>query len=166
MYLKSLSQYLHVHILLFFKGYELMTDFDQQNTSTATPDQTQEFRKPRFSNGSFVIGLIVFGLFTALITWSVSFIAMFFGALGSIISIATRLFDHQHCRFTSIPENNKALEDENWAYFAIRAVFGTIFGTTAYVIVIQSTSGDLHWSAVATVAAFAGLVFDKVLFKQ
>ena len=82
-----------------------MTDFDQQNTSTATPDQTQEFRKPRFSNGSFVIGLIVFGLFTALITWSVSFIAMFFGALGSIISIATRLFDHQHCRFTSIPEN-------------------------------------------------------------
>ena len=143
-----------------------MTDFDQHNTSAETTDQTQEFRKPRFSNGGFVIGLIVFGLFTALITWSVSFIAMFFGALGSIISIATCLFDHQHCRFASVPENNKAIEDENWAYFAIRAVFGTIFGTAAYVIVVQGASGDMHWAAVATVAAFAGLLFDKILFKK
>lgn len=33
--------------------------------------------KSLFSNGGFVIGLIIFGLFTALITWSVSFSAMF-----------------------------------------------------------------------------------------
>lgn len=143
-----------------------MTDVDHQNTSAETPDQTQEFHKPRFSNGGFVIGLIIFGLFTALITWSVSFIAMFFGALGSIISIATRLFDHQHCRFTSAPTNSKTIEDENWAYFAIRAIFGTLFGTAAYVIVIMGTSNDTPWAAVATLAAFAGLLFDKILFKK
>ncbi len=143
-----------------------MTDFDQQNTSAETPDQTQEFRKPHFSNGGFVIGLIIFGLLTALITWSVSFIAMFFGALGSIISIATRLFDHEHCRFASVPANNKAIEDENWAYFAIRAVFGAIFGTATYVIILQDTSSGTPWAAVATLAVAAGLLFDKILFKK
>ena len=91
---------------------------------------------------------------------------MFFGALGSIISIATRLFDHQHCRFTSAPTNSKTIEDENWAYFAIRAIFGTLFGTAAYVIVIMGTSSDTPWAAVATLAAFAGLLFDKILFKK
>ncbi|NLY64167.1 MAG: hypothetical protein GX070_04325 [Alcaligenaceae bacterium] len=143
-----------------------MTDFDQQNATPDTTDQTHEFRKPRFSNGGFVIGLIVFGLFTALITWSVSFVAMFFGAIGSVISIACCLFDHAHCRFTSAPAKNQAIEDENWAYFAIRAVFGAIFGTAAYVIVFQNAATDTPWAAVATVAAFAGLLFDKIIFKK
>ena len=121
--------------------------------------------KSLFSNGGFVIGLIIFGLFTALITWSVSFAAMFFGAVGSMVSVATCFLDHEHIRFARAGRNCK-LDDENWAYLVIRAVFGMIFGTAAYVFTFQSVLSDTSWAAVATIAAFSGFLFDHLLFKR
>ncbi len=121
--------------------------------------------KSLFSNGGFVIGLIIFGLFTALITWSVSFSAMFFGAIGSLLSVASCFFDHEHLRFTRSDGSCK-LEDENWAYLVIRAVFGMIFGTAAYVFTFQGVLSDTSWAAVATIAVFAGFIFDYLIFKR
>ncbi|WP_193086741.1 hypothetical protein [Advenella sp. FME57] len=135
--------------------------------SQAAPDDTPAGKSPGkslFSNGGFVIGLIIFGLFTALITWSVSFSAMFFGAIGSMLSVATCVLDHEHIRF-SRAERNCKLDDENWAYLVIRAVFGMIFGTAAYVFAFQSVLSDTSWASVATIAAFSGFVFDYLLFK-
>ncbi|PJX23808.1 hypothetical protein CAP48_12065 [Advenella sp. S44] len=120
--------------------------------------------KSLFSNGGFVIGLIIFGLFAALITWSVSFSAMFFGAVGSMLSVATCFLDHEHICF-SRSQGKCKLDDENWAYLVIRAVFGMIFGTAAYVFTFQSVLSDTSWAAVATIAAFAGFVFDHLIFK-
>ncbi|ETF02097.1 hypothetical protein W822_15230 [Advenella kashmirensis W13003] len=121
--------------------------------------------KSLFSNGGFVIGLIIFGLFTALITWSVSFSAMFFGAIGTLLSVATCFLDHEQLRFARAGRDCK-LDDENWAYLVIRAVFGMIFGTAAYVVTFQGVLSDTSWAAVAAVAAFSGFVFDQLLFKR
>ncbi|MGO3122665.1 MAG: hypothetical protein ACTIKR_01440 [Advenella sp.] len=140
---------------------------DPSEPSQAAPDDTPAGKSPGkslFSNGGFVIGLIIFGLFTALITWSVSFSAMFFGAIGSMLSVATCVLDHEHIRF-SRAERNCKLDDENWAYLVIRAVFGMIFGTAAYVFAFQSVLSDTSWASVATIAAFSGFVFDYLLFK-
>ncbi len=134
----------------------------------ARPDGTAAGKPPGkslFSNGGFVIGLIIFGLFTALITWSVSFSAMFFGAVGSLLSVASCFFDHEHIRFAR-SERNCKLDDENWAYLVIRAVFGMIFGTAAYVFTFQGVLSDTSWAAVATIAAFSGFLFDYLLFKR
>ena len=147
-------------------------DSDRQGTPVSESAQTVSGDAPAgkpsgkslFSNGGFVIGLIIFGLFTALITWSVSFSAMFFGAIGSMLSVATCFLDHEHLRFSRADRNCK-LDDENWAYLVIRAVFGMIFGTAAYVFTFQSVLADTHWAAVATIAAFSGFVFDYLLFK-
>ncbi len=137
-------------------------------SAQAAPDGAPAGKPPGkslFSNGGFVIGLIIFGLFTALITWSVSFSAMFFGAIGSMLSVATCFLDHEHIRFARAERNCK-LDDENWAYLVIRAVFGMIFGTAAYVFAFQSVLSNTSWAAVATVAAFSGFVFDYLLFKH
>lgn len=121
--------------------------------------------KSLFTNGGFVIGLIIFGLFTALITWSVSFSAMFFGAVGSMLSVATCFLDHGNIRFAR-SERNCKLDDENWAYLVIRAVFGMIFGTAAYVFTFQGVLSDTSWAAVAVIAGFSGFLFDHLIFKR
>ncbi len=129
------------------------------------PAQKRGTGKSLFTNGGFVIGLIIFGLFTALITWSVSFSAMFFGAIGSLLSVATCFLDHERNGF-AIASKDCKLEDDNWAYLVVRAVFGMIFGTAAYVFAFQGVLSDTSWAAVATVAAFSGFLFDQLLFKR
>lgn len=131
-----------------------------------TTNETESVRRPAdslFNSGGFVIALIVFGLFTTMITWSVSFLALFFGAIGALLSVATCLMDHGNLCFRS--KQNVNLEDENWAYLAIRAVFGMLFGTALTILVHINIADTTHWASVAVLALFGGFVFDRLVFK-
>lgn len=138
----------------------------QMNTTEPTPESTP-FQPPThsfFNSGGFVIALIVFGLFTTMITWSVSFLALVCGAFGAMLSVATCLMNHSKLCFK--PKQNLNLEDENWAYLAIRAVFGMIFGTAVTLFAHINLVDSTYWSSVAVIALFGGFVFDRLVFKS
>lgn len=134
-----------------------------------TPEQTTEnttYQPPKetlFSSGTFVIGLIVVGLFVTLITWSVSFAALFFGAVGTMLSVASCSLDHQNLRFQL--KRDCSFNDENWAYFAIRAVAGAVFGTATALLAVRDFA-NTHWAAIAVLAIFGAFVLDHLLFKR
>lgn len=122
-------------------------------------------KKTIFSNGTFVIALIVFGLFIALITWSVSFLSMFFGAIGALIMVAKGCLTNQsELRFASLGDACCQLSDENFAYLALRAVIGMLTGTALYLIAFQNVAAP--WAAIAALSMFGGLVFDRLLFAK
>lgn len=121
-------------------------------------------KKTLFSNGTFVIVLIVFALFIALITWSVSFLSMFFGAIGALIMVAKNcLCKQSELRFVTMGEGC-CPNDENFAYLALRAVIGMLTGTALYLIAFQDVAAP--WSAIAALSMFGGLVFDRLLFPK
>lgn len=129
----------------------------QDTVDTATP------KKTIFSNGTFVIALIVFVLFVALITWSVSFLSMFFGAVGALIMVAYNcLTNSAEFRFAALSDACCRLNDENFAYLALRAVIGMLTGTALYLIAFQNVAAP--WSAIAALSMFGGLIFDRLLF--
>lgn len=116
-----------------------------------------------FTSGTFVMGLIVVGLFITLITWSVSFAALFFGAIGTFLSVASCSMDHQNLRFQ--PKKDCHFTDENWAYFLVRAVAGAIFGTATALLAIHDFE-NAHWATIAVLAIFGAFVLDHLLFKR
>ena len=142
---------------------------ESQVQTEQTPVQESELSSPPadslFKSGGFVIALIVFGLFATMITWSVSFLALFFGAIGALLSVATCLMDHSKLSFKS-KQGIISLEDENWAYLTMRAVFGMIFGTAVTIFVHSNLVDTIHWSHVAVLALFGGFVFDRLVFKS
>lgn len=122
-------------------------------------------KKSLFSSGTFVIALIVFALFVALITWSVSFLSMFFGAIGALIMTAKNcLTKDSELRFASAGEGCCRLSDENFAYLALRAVIGMLTGTALYLIAFQDVAAP--WAAIAALSMFGGLIFDRLIFGQ
>ena len=140
-----------------------------QNTSESTDTDNTPLntapKKTLFSNGTFVIALIVFALFIALITWSVSFLSMFFGAIGALIMVAKNcLTDQSNLGFATIGEGCCRLGDENFAYLALRAVIGMLTGTALYLIAFQDVAA--RWAAIAALSMFGGLVFDRLLFAK
>lgn len=128
-----------------------------ENTSYEAPKETL------FTSGTFVIGLIVVGLFVTLITWSVSFAALFFGAVGTMLSVASCCLDHKNLRFQV--KRDISFNDENWAYFAIRAVAGAVFGTATALLAVRDFA-NTHWAAIAVLAIFGAYVLDNLLFKR
>lgn len=137
-----------------------------QSTAASTEDQDVLQAMPKktlFSNGTFVIALIVFSLFIALITWSVSFLSMFFGAVGALIMAAKNcLCNDSELRFAQVGSDCCRLSDENFAYLAVRAVIGMLTGTALYLIAFQDVAAP--WAAIAALSMFGGLVFDRLLF--
>ncbi|MDO5667421.1 MAG: hypothetical protein Q4G44_06315 [Alcaligenaceae bacterium] len=136
-----------------------------QNTTESTDNDVLNAvpKKTIFSNGSFVIALIVFALFIALITWSVSFLSMFFGAVGALIMAAKGcLTNDTELRFVHTGSDCCRLSDENFAYLAIRAVIGMLTGTALYLIAFQNVAAP--WAAIAALSMFGGLVFDRLIF--
>ncbi|ETD69168.1 hypothetical protein V757_09190 [Pelistega indica] len=146
-----------------------MQDTPEQSTETVNysaenTTQTEVANHPSpFSNGTFVIALIIIGLFILLVTWSISFTALFFGAFGTFLSVATCFLDHQNFRFRS--NGNCKLSDENWAYLATRAVFGALFGSATVLLVIGN-HGHAHWSAIAGLSTVGAFLIDFIVFKR
>lgn len=141
---------------------------DPTQSSTESTDTNKDAlntapKKTLFNNGSFVIALIVFALFIALITWSVSFLSMFFGAVGALIMTAKNcLTNDTEFRFANADNDCCRLSDENVAYLAIRAVIGMLTGTALYLIAFQNVSAP--WAAIAALSMFGGLIFDRLIF--
>lgn len=122
-------------------------------------------KKTLFNNGTFVISLIVFALFITLIAWSVSFLSMFFGAIGALIMAAKGcLTNDAEFRFAQAEGACCRVSDENFAYLAIRAVMGMLTGTAVYLIAFQDVSAP--WTAIATLSMFGGLIFDRLIFSK
>lgn len=120
-------------------------------------------KKTLFNNGTFVIALIVFALFIALITWSVSFLSMFFGAIGALIMAAKNcLTNDSELRFAYASKDCCRFSDENFAYLAIRGVVGMLTGTALYLIAFQDVAAP--WAAIAALSMFGGLIFDRLIF--
>ncbi len=141
---------------------EAQDPIEQNTTSNTEPSPPAD---SLFKSGGFVIALIVFGLFATMITWSVSFLALFFGAIGALLSVATCLMDHSKLAFRA-KQDVMSFEDENWAYLAMRAVFGMIFGTAVTIFVHINVSDSIHWSGIAVLALFGGFIFDRLAFKS
>ncbi|WP_159990691.1 hypothetical protein [Pelistega ratti] len=141
---------------------------EQQTPETPSIEQETQHKAEQktslFSNGSFVIVLIVLGLFIALITWSVSFSGLFFGAVGTLLSVASCCFDHHHLRFKSSQDLPK-LEDENWAYFLMRALVGSVLGTATALFALHSIEAS-PWANIAVLSMAGAFVFDYILFKR
>ncbi len=137
-----------------------MENTPEQHTENTTYESPKE---TLFSSGTFVIGLIVIGLFVTLITWSVSFAALFFGAVGTMLSVASCSLDHKNLRFQI--KREVSFNDENWAYFAIRAVAGAVFGTATALLAV-SDFAHTHWATIAVLAIFGAYVLDTLLFKR
>lgn len=143
---------------------------DPTENNTTAPETDKEVvdttpKKTIFSNGTFVIALIVLALFIALITWSVSFLSMFFGAVGALIMVAkSSLTNPSELRFAALGEACCRLSDENFAYVALRGVIGMLTGTALYLIAFQNVSAP--WAAIAVLSMFGGLVFDRLLFAR
>ncbi len=140
------------------------------DNNTTTPETDEQLvntppKKTIFNNGTFVIALIVLALFIALFTWSVSFLSMFFGAVGALIMIAKdSLTNPSELRFAKLGEACCRLSDENFAYVALRAVIGMLTGTALYLIAFQNVAAP--WTAIAVLSMFGGLVFDRFLFAK
>ncbi len=134
------------------------------DASTEAQDLLQAApKKTLFSSGTFVIALIVFSLFITLITWSVSFLSMFFGAVGALIMAAKNcLCQDSELRFAEVGGACCRLSDENFAYLALRAVIGMLTGTALYLIAFQNVAAP--WAAIAALSMFGGLIFDRLLF--
>ncbi|CAM5180417.1 hypothetical protein OURE66S_02556 [Oligella ureolytica] len=147
---------------------ENQVDPTENNTTTTETDKEALNAAPKktiFSNGGFVIALIVFALFIALITWSVSFLSMFFGAVGALIMVAKGCLTNQsELRFAALGEACCRLSDENFAYLALRAVIGMLTGTALYLIAFQNVAAP--WAAIAALSMFGGLIFDRLLFAK
>lgn len=137
-----------------------MENTPEQRTESTSYNPPQE---TLFSSGTFVIGLIVVGLFVTLITWSVSFAALFFGAVGTILSVVSCSLDHKNLRFQT--KRDVSFNDENWAYFAIRTVAGAVFGTATALLAVHDFA-HTHWSIIAVLAIFGAYVLDTLLFKR
>ncbi|NOL50265.1 hypothetical protein [Pelistega europaea] len=141
---------------------------DNQNThepsvETNTSSELNASGDSLFSSGTFVLALIVIGLFVALITWSVSFAGLFFGAVGALLSIASCCLDHDNLRFK--PRHSRSFTDENWAYIAMRAVAGAVLGTATTLLAIRDFE-QTHWAAISVLAIAGAYVLDTLLFKR
>lgn len=143
-----------------------MNDSQHTPAEQTNSTETETIQRPAeslFTSGGFVIALIVVGLFITMVTWSVSFLALFFGAVGALISVATCLMNHSTLSFRS--KEGISLEDENWAFLAMRAVFGMLFGTAVVLFFGVNTADTIHWSNIAVLALFGGFIFDRLAFK-
>lgn len=136
----------------------------QETPEQVTEQSSETSSAPSlFTSGTFVMGLIVVGLFVALMTWSVSFAALFFGAIGTFLSVASCSMDHQNLRFQA--KKDCHFTDENWAYFLMRAVAGAVFGTATALLAIRDFE-NAHWATIAVLAIFGAFVLDHLLFKR
>lgn len=136
---------------------------NQDTSNTQERTETYATSESLFSSGSFVLALIIVGLFVALITWSVSFAGLFFGAIGTLLSIASCCLDHERHGFK--PRGYKTFSDENWAYMAIRAVAGAVFGTATTLLAVRDFE-QTHWAVIAVLAMAGAYVLDTLLFKR
>lgn len=139
----------------------MQADQNTPETDAIIPSNTTG--ESLFSSGSFVLTLILVGLFVALITWSVSFTGLFFGIVGALLSIASCCLDHTNLCFS--PRRYREFSDENWAYIAIRAVAGAVFGTAIALLGLHNFE-QTHWATIAVLAIFGAYVLDTLLFKR
>lgn len=130
---------------------------------TSETSSTYTSTESLFTSGSFVLALIIVGLFVALITWSVSFASLFFGVIGTLLSIASCCFDHTNLRFK--PRHHSRFTDENWAYIAMRSVAGAVLGTAVALLAIRDFE-QAHWATIAVLAIAGAYVLDNLLFKR
>lgn len=137
------------------------TEQPEENLTQAPEENTPS---SLFSNGGFVIVLIAVALFITLITWSVSFATLFFGAVGTFLSVGSCALNHQDFSFKG--KKLHTFEDENWAYFAIRALIGGLFGTALTLLAIGHITDATHWSVIAVLSIFGGFIFDTLMFKK
>ncbi|AIL32516.1 hypothetical protein [Basilea psittacipulmonis] len=135
---------------------------DEQNTV----NQVEE-RQTVFSNGGFVIALMVVALMVLIVTWCVSFTAMFFGAMGALLSMVTKAFvSTTEPGFKPVCSCAKTVPfDERMAYLLVRAGLGMIFGTAGYVLAFTTLLGAVSGSVVIVMALAFGFVFDRIFFK-
>lgn len=115
-----------------------------------------------FSNGMFVLVLIAFGIIGLLISWSVSFITLFFGMLGTVVSVGTCSFSNSDLAFSK--SKLPRFRDENYVYLAARAVIGAVSGTAIVLMTIQHV--QVHWSHLAVVSLFGAFAVDQIVFKR
>ncbi|WDU51408.1 hypothetical protein [Taylorella equigenitalis] len=115
-----------------------------------------------FTNGTFVLGLIIFGILGLVISWSVSFTTMFFGMVGTIVSVGTCSLSNSELEFSK--SKLPRLRDENYVYIAIRSVIGALSGTALVLMTIQHV--QIHWSHLAVVSLFSAFAVDQIVFKR